>query len=318
MNYVIRQYDSKDLEQVISLYCTCFSDHSDNTFIQKLKSRDYKTLSWKYQHPKSSRLVAEINGKIIGHHGAIYRRLIENGNKYNAYECLDLMVHPNYRRKGIATKIRDRHINKLKNNFIVSFPNNKSIRILKKSLNTDQLLPVPLFTKTHLGSHKTSHIKPLIKFNKSTNSLFQKNVKKMNLTTTRNANYLNWRLINNPINKYHIFKYQKNINEVMGYIVLKLFTTKNNCIGHIIDFLADDNDVLSELMQFSENFFFNRNADTITTYMTPNSPFFQNHISYGFKLENIDRKMFVAFPENYKKRNNRSKLHVTMLDHDIY
>jgi len=328
MSMNFRSYTDKDLERVVALYIDCLGDHVPNTFIQKLLSGEKSVLDWKYGYGNSTRFVAEIDNRIIGHHGSLSRKMIFKDEEIDAVELVDLMVHPDFRNRGIATEIERHHEGMLLNkgvDFILRFPNNiNGGRIRRKRNDYIPLSSVPLLGKKKLTHQSSKDVYQTDRFNEKLDELFAKVKDNFGITTIRNKSYLNWRFFDNPINEYHIYiqKHKQGPSDIQGYVVLKIYDTGTTKIGDIIDILADSSETLANLINFGEDYFAKKGINSMAAYIVPKSYYAQNFLEHGFIGEEIGRTLFIK-PldkklEAFCKAESLGEFHITMMDHDVY
>jgi len=98
--FTVREYTKKDEPKVLELLQLVYNKANINS--------DY--LNWKYyDNPlrKQGIVVAEYNNQIIGINCAFYRETKVGKNMYLTSYGGDLAVHPDYRRRGIANKMKE-------------------------------------------------------------------------------------------------------------------------------------------------------------------------------------------------------------------
>ena len=89
------------------------------------------------------------------------------------------------------------------------------------------------------GSAKLScEVKKILYFDKSFNLLWKKLSRQYDVINERNSNFLNWRYLSRPDHKYYCFKFE-NKNEILGYVVLKIYRFNKIKTGHFIDIFCN-------------------------------------------------------------------------------
>jgi len=102
MEINFRVYNFGDEEGIVELLKTCFKTF--NTW--DITSKDWVTYEEEdYGFKKENALVAELNGKIIGHVQIMHRRIRIGHGILDCCGIANVSTHPNYRGKGIATKL---------------------------------------------------------------------------------------------------------------------------------------------------------------------------------------------------------------------
>ena len=290
-----RLYESSDLEQILYLYRVCFGDHTTNTFIQKLLSGDTSVLDWKYKN--SMRVVALDRDRIIGHSGTQQRKMIYGNKEINVAESVDLMVVPEFRRRGVATKLERYRENILLDqrvDMFLGFPNKLSEALMRTRSPEIPLYAIPLLEKTNLISKPWNDVYEIKEFGEDVNKL----PNSIDCTTKREPAYLNWRFVENPLNSYDIFV--QRTEQTQGYVILK----KYNQTGHVVDFMADSHETLVNLLKFSEDYFSKKDMKAMSAYVISGSSYYDDFVKHGFVNKNIDRTFWVT-PLNKKLEINK-------------
>jgi len=323
MSIEFREFHDSDLDQIVELYISSFADHVTNRQIQKLKSGSTSILDWQYSDQQSTRVVALIHGKIIAHCGGMHRKMIYHSEELDAIESVDLMVHPDNRSIGIGTQLDKFHtelVSKKNNSVLFRFPNKKNESRIKMYAPNYTHFDLPVISREVIEFYPRSCINKVEKFGPEVDHLFEKQKNKLGLTTVRSHQYLNWRFIDNPINNYNIFV-QQSYEKIDGYAVLKIYDDSIQKKGHIIDYLADSDSTLTNLVMFAQNYLTEQDIRNVTTYLTPNNCYSQ--IFKNFKFEQINDRSFFIDVLNRKFQNlNQSdevnRAHMTMMDHNVF
>jgi len=123
--YIIRQFEKKDLEDFLNLYSVVFD-----------KKGTEEWFDWKYRsNPYVDHVpifIAEKNGTVVGARAFFPLGMTDTLGDWVAIQPCDTMVHPNYRRQGLFTKMTQRALEYYNNNersdFVFNFPNDNSRR----------------------------------------------------------------------------------------------------------------------------------------------------------------------------------------------
>lgn len=232
------------------------------------KGKDYilnnkKFFKWFFKNPFSSppscMHVVKKNGEIISEHGFVPNRF-KLFDKIIKSQCVvNCMARKEYRGKGTGFVLckcseenTDLSINlgyNLNGKIILQRLKWKEMPYLKRFVKILNLKKIEKLTKSSgfdLGKENEIKIKNDLIFEKRETIdediiLFWNKIKgKYPITVERSKKYLDWRYVNHPLLKYHIF-ITKRGNEIQSFIILRIEKTENYKIGRIIDFISMDN-----------------------------------------------------------------------------
>ena len=239
--YKTKKIDYKEIDKIAQLYTICFS-----------RTKSVNFFKWKYfDNPTGEALCLAVkdDGNIVGSCVMIPEEFYVFGKKMKIYKCCDLMVHPQYRRQGISTKL----ISSLSEHLKQSGPlflytlcgKNATPGFLKNQwLKLDDV--------SYYFKHK-NQLKVKFFFNRLEKLYNRRILRQINsisdlcknykfkiddtkIHIVKDEKYFRWRL-KNPRYKYNIIGYyEKDI--LNGYIIYNI-GIKNNT--YIIDLEADNN-----------------------------------------------------------------------------
>jgi GNAT superfamily N-acetyltransferase len=281
-HWKVREGNEKDMEEIFSLRRNAFGEMEKD----KLDPRFWR---WQFMEgPAGKGLIhiVEDKGKVVGHFSDLPRWFSLRGEKVRGTLSIDLMVHSDYRRKGIFQAMGRYAIQRVKNDndsFMMSYPiRQETIQGFKK-IGWEEVegLPVLAFPIRFSGIvNRYLHFSPLsllaggvarffysllngLNRGKGTegveiekvgllddqfDSFFQKALSLCPMMGIRNRNYLTWRYLQHPTRNYSIFR-AKNGGEMQGYIVLRKAELLNFNSAVIVDLLALDEVTLTALVE---------------------------------------------------------------------
>jgi GNAT superfamily N-acetyltransferase len=238
---------------------------------------------WKYiQNPLAPTdpevIVALDSARIVGARPFQPVQLWLGNEKVRAVQAPDLMVHPDYQRKGINTRMIQFYVSYLKENgysLIYGFPNAKSLtgalrqgykivateETLFQLMNPQKLISYKLGNKvlgTALGflHNRFLNIKaptifqPRASFHTQLFDQFNNELKGIDtlrdttkIDLVRDENFLKWRFDQHPEQSYKYFIAKKD-GELWGYIVFSVQEQRSGLVnGLIADYLIKDDDI---------------------------------------------------------------------------
>jgi len=139
----------------------------------------------------------------------------------------------------------------------------------------------------------------------------------------RTEQFLNWRFTEHPTEEYSKFVVVDKGIEILGYLVLKLYTRGDGVKGHIVDMLClNDRDIVESLLGYSYNFFIEKEIRNVSCWMPENSFYipvlkeegFVGHITEThFGLRILDKQNNLL-----PKVRDINNWHLTMGDSDVF
>ncbi|ARI76190.1 GNAT family N-acetyltransferase [Halobacillus mangrovi] len=268
----IRRYQQGDEAQIQSLFHKTF--HTE---------RGQNVWRWKFiENPKQERpfiLVWDEDGQILGHISLWVSDAYINGEKKKVGLRVDTMVDPDARGKGIYKQLNKALLEEAKADdiaYLYGFPAPKAkelfVRYTEATHLTDmpryvfiqhpvallasKLAPLKLFKpldgvfeklkRPSFSSDKRLQVKKVTHCDERFDELAKKTSTQEEAALIRDADYLNWRYHDHPVNKYTMAAVYDH-DELKGYVVTKLTEGKFKN-GLIIDWLAVDEDSVWETL----------------------------------------------------------------------
>lgn len=246
---------------------------------------------WKYmENPLRDNFsyVAECDNNIVGFMGCIPWRFIFTGKELVGAQYTDLMIHPEWRKKGIFFPINRKSLDeaKAKTSFHYGFSTPSSFNIYTKRFRWESFQPLKMqkvidlklsvwhglkqrksfnFTKlvnsipkilsskmlpskNYASSHTNLIVRRIDKFDARFDELWEKVRVGLNIATIRDSQYLNWRYIEHPEFRYTVFAAEKD-GKLSGFVVLRCEKKEGITKGLIIDFLIDpDQEITASIL----------------------------------------------------------------------
>jgi len=306
-SWVVREGDEGDLEGIFSLRRIAFGEGEE----EKL---DEKFWRWEFKGGPDGRAwiyLVEDEDKIIGHFADIPRRFSVQGEIVLGTLSLDLMVHPDYWRRGIFAALGSYGIQRVKQEhgvFLTAYPIRvETIHGLKK-LGWQEIvdLPVLVYPISFSGIlNRYLHFRPLslllggagkvfyfllfgLKKKKGPEGIGIEEVEELDdqfdlfwekaiflspIMGVRDRSFLKWRYLQHPTRNYTIFR-GKRRGETTGYIILRKVDLLKFNSAVIVDLLALDEETLTALVKRGIEYSQKEGADLLG-FMVP-----QNHLYY--------------------------------------
>lgn len=314
----IRKYKKKDEIQILKLD-RLVEDHPWNR-------RNLKNWFWKYKgkNPFGRSLVwvAEKEKKIVATFSVIPLEYILNQKKILGGCSIAMIVHPDYQNKGLIKFVADKLFQDAilkKINFIYGYPNEIAYQIHKKiflykDVSMQNLFYKKLNKKLIFKKIRNFKIEKIYKFSKNFEEFLTRTKKQRKICLNRNIQFLKWRYLQRPDHRYSFFSF-KDDNKICAYVVLKIYKENKIKRGHIIDCFYDRKEnIFSEIIKFSEEYFYKRKCNEITLWLQGDQNVKSKLMDSNYKITN-KRPMICKFiNKNLKKTLNGKDWFFTMGD----
>ncbi len=282
VSWKVRDGNKLDKEGILSLRGVVFGEEERD----KLDPRFWQWEFTEGSDGKAFIYIVEDQNRIIGHFADIPRRFSVQGEVILGTLSLDLMVHPDYRRKGVFGAMGRYGAEKVKQEnglFLTAFPIRSETILGLKKIGWREVakLPVLVYPIRFKGIlNRYVHFPPLgllaggiasffyfliygLKRKKETGGVeidqvgsldepfdlfWQKASALYPVMGIRNRDYLNWRYLQHPTRNYVIYRAKKS-GEMRGYIVLRKVDLLKFNSAVIVDLLALDEEILSALVE---------------------------------------------------------------------
>lgn len=315
-NLKLRDGNEKDLEQILSLRKVVFGKMEED----KLDPEFWK---WEFtQGPDGKALIyiVEEKGKVVGHFADLPRRFFIQGKMVIGTLSLDLMVHPDYRRRGFFKQMGQYAVQRVKienGSFLTAYPIRREtiqglIQIGWKKVVELPVLVYPICF--HRIINRYLHFQPLslilggmtrfFYFLFFPHSIHLKKVKEIKIEEVnqlddafdqfwrkafplssnigvRDQLFLNWRYFHHPTRIYTVYRGMRR-EEMRGYLILR----KVNLLGFnsavIVDLLALDQETLMALVARSIEYSYKERTDLLGFMVPRTHHYYRNLKRLGF------------------------------------
>lgn len=242
MNLISKEYSFGDEYKIIQLFNEVFG-----------KKMELKYWNWRYK--KSEQVYINTmwdDEELVGHYALFPIEVIYKNRAIKTGFSMTTMTSNRYKKLGIFKTLAENlylsAFNDLK--IIWGFPNNNSLHGFVKYLNWRHVFDINMLTIDLIITKIQSDSKNIFEINEFSseyNNLFSKVIDKYDFIVKRDENYLNWRFVDNPLNRYYILEYKEQ-NVLKGYCVYKMYRDNQIYCGDIVDILALNEVVFKELV----------------------------------------------------------------------
>ncbi|MCM8808172.1 MAG: GNAT family N-acetyltransferase [candidate division WOR-3 bacterium] len=232
-NIIFREFEKgEDLSKIQELFKSCYGQ---KPLAKGGKFPSLDELKWRYcSYLESKIFVAEDirKGILVGIRPIIFKKIKVRDEILNAAHFMDVMVHPEYRRRGIFTNLMKIAENYIKENNIFlcyAFPNPNSYQSYHKATDWKVAGFFEVFITTKILIKifcpriyiKDIKIEEISRFTDDINLFFKHNYQENYVYILRDPKYLNWRYLERPDIKYKILAIREK-EKLSGYIVTTL------------------------------------------------------------------------------------------------
>jgi GNAT superfamily N-acetyltransferase len=328
--WMLREGNERDSEGILSLRKIVFGEEEKD-------KQDEKFWRWEFKEGPDGGgfiYIVEDKDKIIGHFADIPRRFSVQGEEVLGTLSLDLMVHPDYWRRGIFAAMGNYGAERVKQGnglFMTAFPIRlETIQGLRK-IGWKGVVDLPVlvypirFTgivKRYLhfaplslliggvtrcfyfflfGWRKKEkmnemEIKRVHELDEPFDAFWKKAASLYPIMGVRDRSYLNWRYLQHPTRDYAIYGAFRN-GEMEGYMVLRKVELLNFNSAVIVDLLALDENALSALVKKGIQHSRQEGADLLG-FMVPKIHFYYKVLrGMGF-LPSFKTFQFMVYPHS--------------------
>jgi len=204
---------------------------------------------WRFKdNPSSDKLYisyAKEDGILVAYYAVSPIAFSVNGENKKVALSMMTMTHPNFSGKGLFRKLAKRVYQNLKEDGfygVYGFANTNSHYNLRKHLNWQDLncmitLKYSLANKKEGDTYKHEIIK------NNDLGLIEKLFECSKIRANRSREFLKWRLIDNPVNNYYLFKCEQGTQ-----IIYKRY---NNQEIDVVDYVGSDENFFSDFKKFT-------------------------------------------------------------------
>ncbi|WP_118973742.1 GNAT family N-acetyltransferase [Taibaiella koreensis] len=286
--------------------------------------------NWRFlQNPLNQTMIKLMwdNDTLAGHYAVSPVSLDMNGAQILTGLSMTTMTHPQYSGRGIFSLLAEalyeeqRSRNKLE--AVWGFPNNNSHYAFIKNLRWANIEQIPTFSLRIEKLKKTdpSDVRLADAFNKQNPAAIIDSTSGFDVKVKKTADYLNWRYVQHPTNKYKIF--QMTLGGLEYFAVTKIFrsfTDSNRFEVDLIElYFPPVYDALLQLLNAITDFYSQYALLQINMWLPVND---EKHIvleKIGFVLSGPVTYFGIrVLNEQYKALRENSRWYYSMGDSDIF
>ncbi len=267
-----------------------------------------KHLLWKYDDSLTHLWIVQKQGHIIGSCGTIRTDLLSSGQLIcKGPWGMDSLVEKslsNEERRCVFLKVFRgallEGVRRKQPEIVLCFPN----EVVRGTYLRTGWRDIPIFfkfTKSIISEeykvrdHRTGDLEFLLikEFESGWDALWSKFSELFSLVVSREHSYLNWRYFKNLEKRYFVFLV-RDYKGIKGYVVLREEGSDDKKIGHIVDFLLEDQSNEAAFINKVIMFLALRGCKFVDVHVS-HKRFQEAFLSLGFKKEKVDLFIFTRF-----------------------
>lgn len=252
---------------------------------------------WRYiQNPFGSGIIRLMfdEEELVGHYAVIPLPLQVADEQVKAAFSMTTMTHPDYQGRGIFSKLASEIYDRCRREgirVVFGFPNQNSYhgftgKLGWRGFNTIRYLELnsktePLSAHTEYACHR------IYRFDDDIDIFWGSARERFSIIVPRESTFLNWRYVEKPDSDYAIFTVKNDMEDVLGYMVLKVFVEGKIRVGHIIDIcISDEPQAALSLLEEAHAYFYERDVDVINTWVPSSNSVFDILKGRGYSVKN--------------------------------
>lgn len=317
MDTVNKDYKPKYKKQILELFRKTYDKEMTEAF-----------WNWRFEkYPFGQSLIrlSFFDEALVAHYLLQPTKLLFKSYKIDVLYSMTTMTDPNFSGQGLMTKLANEVYDvgkKLNYHFVYGFANRNSNHMFSKKLGF-KTMAMPEFSinvKNNPPINSDYICSNIYNFDDLYSSFYEKYSKKHihKIMRDRSANYMNWRFIQHPENKYNCYMVSLN-DEIMGYFVLKNY---NNVKCHIVDFLiTDDPYCYDSMISTAINFCKNNNIENLTLWMNKTLPLYDHLNKIGLRENLLENYLVIKSLSpniDLSEIEKNDDWYLTMADSDVY
>jgi hypothetical protein len=250
---------------------------------------------WKYKRSflGTSSFLAEDEGRIVAHYGAVKMPFYGGGTIFNGYQGCDVMTHPQYRarlfsKRGIIVRTAEAYYASEPMEFIFGFPSERHGRLMTLQLKWARHRHINVMKKER--DHFAPRRDPFLRVEtgwgtidpEEIEGIWKKQRDSLMLSVEKGSRYILWRYRDNPRKKYEIAAFRGLLTRTLkAYAILK----REDDALHILDFFIPGTLDPRRVFGALEGLAVKWSAGVIALWVNPREGVFQQLNDAGYRRE---------------------------------
>jgi hypothetical protein len=314
-----REYLEGDEQDILHLFNRVFS-----------KNLSLTRWNWenKYNPNGSTYFHLALTGtKLIGQSAAVPLVFNHEGRTLNAVRVQNVMVHSDFRNKGVFLNTLRQLTYCLydeKLDFIITFPNDKSIGAFIRKLDYSHIFDVFIYTLKveFLGRDKDANVE--YEFDEGVHvgeediEFIRSMLNGFDIFNKRSLKYMNWRYHQDSTREYVLVRVFKDQQQV-GLVVYKPYV-EGMSIDLVEFFVRNDKDMIASTLNSICDMCTNSTVRSINVWSMDHYPWHQSLLDLGFKKTDLLTHVVCKLLSSKASKNSKriTSYYLSMGDSDVY
>jgi hypothetical protein len=272
------------------------------------------TAPWNWKFNCDNRRPAEVvlayqSSRLIGHVAVLPHKAVFMGEEVYVGQGLDSMISPDYQKQGLFGEMSRFLYQHLSPDIstMYAFPNINNY-IPRIRLGWRPIYEIPWYEKEVHARQFSRRISLVDTIDARLDALWERVASRFSYSLARDASYLNWRFVDNPLEDYRIVL-AKDGDSVEGYAIWKNYFGQ----GQIVDTLAVDVETQAELLSAVESILCGDGVRSLALFVPRDWVLLTAAIGSGMKPASKGTYLMT-----YPNQGVPAGLYVQMGDNDIF
>jgi hypothetical protein len=305
--------NAEEVDELRNLYIEVYGEKIGKSALITALSAGL-TSSWNWKFNCDGRRPAEVvlaydSSRLVGHAAVLPHRAVVMGEESYVGQGLDSMIAPDHQKQGLFVEMSKFLYQQLSPDIslMYAFPNNNNYTP-RIRLGWKAIYEIPWYEKEVRACESSSRVAVVEAIDGRIDALWQRASARFSCALARNADYLNWRFLNNPLEDYRI-AVATNGDTIEGYAVWKKYFGQ----GQIVDTLAINIETQVDLLSSVENILEKESVRSLAMFVPRDWVLLRAAMNSGMKP--VSKGSYLM---TYPGAVLPAGLYVQMADNDIF
>ena len=305
--------NTEEVDRLRNLYTEVYGEKiGKSALITALSAGLTAPWNWKFncEGRRPAELVLAYNSSsLIGHAAVLPHRAVVVGEESYIGQGLDSMISPNHQKQGLFVEMSRFLYEQLSPDISImyAFPN-KNNYTPRLRLGWQPIYEIPWYEKEVRAYRASGRVLPVEAIDARFDVLWQRVSTRFGCALARDASYLNWRFVNNPLEDYRI-AVAANGESIDGYAIWKKYFGQ----GQIVDTLAVNCEAQMDLLAGVEDILHREGLQSMAMFVPRDWVLLRAAMAFGMRP--VSKGTYLM---TYPNAVLPAGLYVQMGDNDIF
>jgi hypothetical protein len=305
--------DTDEVNRLLGLYVEVYGEKiGKSALITALSAGLIAPWNWKFNcdgRRPAEVVLAYHSSRLIGHAAVLPHRAVVVGEESYVGQGLDSMISPDHQKQGLFAEMSRFLYQQLSPDIslMYAFPNDNNYTP-RVRLGWKPIYEIPWYEKDVHARGTTSRVSLVEAIDVRFDELWQKVSTRFSCTLARDADYLTWRFVNNPLEDYRI-AVANNGGSIEGYAVWKKYFGQ----GQIVDTLAINSQTQMDLLSGVESMLGKEGVQSMAMFVPRDWVLLRAAMAFGMRP--VSKGTYLM---TYPDAVFPAGLYVQMADNDIF